>query len=179
MDLTNLHTLSTAEKLAVVRTSAGLQWLEERLLEGKSLRHIAYLLAIDPKTIYRWRKLPDLAEVIAQVKSSKIVTATSAVCEPREAAYRIIIAYTATSTYIKGHIHSEYEYENPQELWDSQYIQDYFKSWGITGDDYYADYLDSLRTKSVYHLSNYTIISYCKVSAKARIIPVLKKIKEV
>jgi len=176
MDLTNLHTLSTAEKLAVVRTSAGLQWFEYLLLEGKSLRHIAHLLGIDPKNIYKWRKLPDLAEVIAQVKSSKIVTATSVVCEPRDAAYRIIIAYTATSSYIKGHIHSEYE--TPLELWNSRYIQDYFRSWGITGDTYYAEYLDSLRNKSVYHLSNYTMIVYGKVSAKGRITPISTKIKE-
>lgn len=177
MDLINLHTLSTAEKLAVVRTSAGLQWFEYLLLDGKSLRQVAHILCIYPKTMYNWSKLPDLAEVIAKVKSSKVVTANSKICEPRDAAYRIIIAYTATSSYIKGHIH--FEYANPQELWNSQYIRDYFKSWGITGDEYYTEYLNSLRNKSVYHLSNYTIISYCKVSAKARITPILSQIKEV
>ncbi len=174
MILTNFSTLSTAEKLAVLRSSAGLQQLNDWLSAGKSLRQIAYLLGIDHKTMYKWRKLPDLAEMIAQVKTSKIVTANSVMCEPREAAYRIIIAYTATSSYIKGHIHSEFE--TPEELWNSRYISDYFDSWGINGDTYYADYLDSLRTKSVYHLSNYVIISYCKVSAKARITPILLEI---
>lgn len=174
MDLTNFHTLATNEKLAVLKTSAGLQWLEYLLLEGHSLRHIAHLLGIDPKTIYRWRNYPDIAEVIAQVRASKMITANSAVCEPRGAAYRIIIAYTATSSYIKGQIHSEYE--NPQDLWNSQYIRDYFKSWGITGDKYYKEYLDSLNAKSVYHLSNYTLIVFAKVTAKTKIIPVLLEI---
>lgn len=97
MDLINLKTLSTNDKLAVIHTTAGLQWLGERLLDGKSLRQIAHLLSIDPKTIYKWRNYTAIAEVIDKVRLSKVVTANSMICEPRGAAYRVILAYDNSS----------------------------------------------------------------------------------
>lgn len=174
MDLMNLKTLSTNDKLAVIQTVAGLQWLEERLLEGKSLRQIAYLLGIDHKTIYRWRNYPDVNEVIAKVKSSKIVTASSMVCESREAAYRVILAYDDRNAHIKGAIHSEFD--TFSDLWNGSYIKDYFKSWNITGDEYYAECLESLKNRGTYHLSNYCLVVYARVTAKARIVPISLKI---
>lgn len=72
MDLTNLHTLSTAEKLAIVRTSAGLQWLEELLLEGNSLSKIAEMMGVEPPILYRWKTTyPDIKEVVAPYLRAK------------------------------------------------------------------------------------------------------------
>lgn len=171
MDLTNFNTISTDEKLAVLKTSAGLQYLEYLLLEGHSLRHIAHLLGIDPKTIYRWRNTyADIAEVVAQYKPPKTVTADPIVYQPRDAAYRIICDYDAHNT-IRGYIHSEFE--TPQDLWNGEYIRNYFNAWGITGDEYYPICLESLKNRRMYRLSNYTLIIYCKISAKGKITPLI------
>ncbi|MBC2457159.1 helix-turn-helix domain-containing protein [Clostridium beijerinckii] len=156
MDLTNLRPLSAADKLQLLKSTGGLTMLANSLAQGHSLRQIADIIGVTTKTMYRWQAT--YPEIFAEIAPYK------------QAAYRIICAYDAHNT-IKGYIHSAYR--TPQDLWNSQYIRDYFGSWGINGDKYYPQCLESLKNRSTYHLSNYTLIAYSRVSADGKIIPVV------
>lgn len=118
------------------------------------------MVGITLETMYRWKAVyPEIAAEIAPYT---------------KAAYRIIYAYDARNTNIQGVIHSKYE--TPEELWHSPYMRNYFKAWGITGDKYYPLFLDSLKNRGTYHLSNFTLITYSRISADGKIIPISLKI---
>lgn len=127
------------------------------LADGHSLRQISEMIGVTSKTMSKWQAIyPEIAAEIAPYT---------------QASYRIICAYDAHNTNIKGYIHSAYK--TPLELWNSDYIRNYFKSWGITGDKYYPQCLESLKNRGTYHLSNFTLIVYSRVSADNRIIPLV------
>lgn len=156
MTLSSLKPLSASDKLQLLRTTGGLTMLTEALSAGHSLRQIADMLGITLETMYRWQAVyPEIAAEIAPYM---------------QASYRIICAYDARNTNIQGYIHSAYS--TLLELWDSPYMRNYFGSWGITGDEYYPLCLESLKNRGTYHLSNYTLVVYSRVSADGKIIPV-------
>lgn len=160
MTLSSLKHLSASDKLQLMRTTGGLTMLANALSDGHSLRQIAGMIGITLETMNRWKAVyPEIA--------AEIIPYT-------EAAYRIIYAYDAHNTNIKGYIHSDYK--TLLELWNGGYMRNYFKSWGITGVEYYPLCLESLKNRGTYHLSNFTLISYCKVSADGKIIPISLKI---
>ncbi|OPJ65505.1 hypothetical protein [Clostridium chromiireducens] len=157
MKLSNLKSLSALNKLQLLKTTGGLTMLANALAEGHSLCQIADIIGVTSKTMYKWQAIcPEIADEIAPYM---------------QAAYRIICAYDAHNTNMKGYIHSAYK--TPLELWNSDYIRNYFKAWGITGDKYYPLCLKSLKNRGTYHLSNYTLITYSRVSADNRIIPLV------
>lgn len=156
MDLSNLKPLPAADKLQLLLSTGGLTMLASALAQGHSLRQIAEMIGITFETMRRWKAVyPEIAAEIAPYI---------------QAAYRIIYAYDASNTNIKGHIHSAYK--TPLELWDSPYMRNYFKAWSISGNEYYPQCLESLKNRSTYHLSNYTLIAYSRVSADGKIIPI-------
>jgi len=163
MDFKNL---TTADKLLWIRTTAGLQQLEEWLKEGKSQRQIALTLKICAETLYRWRdKYPDIGDTIAPYTPTKAVPSFDMTRPP---AYRIICAYEDNQTSILGSIYDEYD--TLDELWNSPFMKEYFDFWKIEASDYYGECLVSLSHRGTYKLSNYIGISYCKVTAKGKII---------
>lgn len=167
MDLEKLRKLTTADKLISLRTTAGLQQLEEWLKEGKSLSKIARIVGICAETLYRWSvKYPDIAEVI---KPYAPIMATPIADMSRPVAYRIICAYEDIKTSILGSIYDEYE--TPEELWNSQFMKEYFGLWKIDASDYYDEYKKSLSSRGVYRLSHYICIAHCKVTARGKIKP--------
>ncbi len=169
MDLSKLQNLATEDKLLWLRCSVGLQQLEEWLSEN-SLRKIAHMMGIDPKTIYRWCKYPDIAEVVAPyapIKSPKV----DPIDLSRDATYRIICAYEDHKTYLKGAIYGEYH--SPENLWNSKFIQGYFNTFGVWGSEYRTQYSEAINRKGTYFISNYICATYCKVSAKGKIIPLV------
>lgn len=160
MDLTNLKHLSALNKLQIMRTTGGLTMLSNALSDGHSLRQIADIIGVTSKTMSKWQAVyPEIAAEIAPYT---------------QAAYRIVCAYTDHGTYIKGHIQSAYR--TPSELWNCAYMRNYFGSWCITGDKYYPQCLESLKNRGTYHLSNFTLIVYSRVSADGKLIPLIPKI---
>jgi hypothetical protein len=160
MDLSSLKPLSASDKLQLLKTTGGLTMLANALSDGHSLYQIADIIGITPETMRRWQATyPEIA--------AEIIPYT-------QAAYRIIYAYDARNTNIQGTIHSVYK--TPLELWSSPYIRNYFESWGINGDKYYPQCLESLKNRGAYHLSNFTLVVYSRVSADGKIIPISLKI---
>lgn len=156
MTLSSLKPLSASEKLQLLKTTGGLMMLANALSEGHSLRQIACMVGITLETMRRWQATyPEI--------NDEIIPYT-------QAAYRIIYAYDARNTNIRGTTHSVYK--TPLELWNSPYIRNYFESWGISGEEYYPQCLEALRCKSMYRVSNFTLITYSRVSADGKIIPI-------
>jgi hypothetical protein len=172
MDLTNFHTLATNEKLAVLRTSAGLQWLEELLSEGNTLSKISEIIGVKPSILYKWKKnSPDIQEAVApylRAKTQKIETIDLS----KPLAYRIIYAYDDLRPSIRGYIMAEYDSQD--DLWDSIFVQQYFGSfalYSVSDAKYREEYLVAMRTTGVYKLSNWYILAYCSVNKRGKIIP--------
>lgn len=164
MALTNLKTLSTNEKLAVLHTSAGGQQLEEWLAAGLSLSRIARILDIQTDTMCRWcRKYPDITAIVAPYSHIVLEDMT------RPPAYRIIYAYYAYGAYFKGCIMEEYS--TLEEVWSSIFVQQYFSSFGKSEVDYYESYLAAMKNSGAFKLSNWYLIAYCTVSKKGLIKP--------
>lgn len=154
MNLSSLKPLSASDKLNLLKTTGGLTMLANALADGHSLRQIAAMIGITPKTMYKWQAVyPEIAAEIAPYTQE---------------AYRIICAYTDHGTYIKGVIHSTHK--TPLELWYGSYIRNYFKAWNISGGEYYPQCLESLKNRGAYHLSNFTLIVYSRISADGKII---------
>lgn len=160
MDLSNLVSISASDKLQLLKTTGGLTMLANALAQGHYIRQIAVMIGITLETMRRWQAT--YAEI-----NNEIIPYT-------QAAYRIIYAYDARNTNIRGVVHSKYG--TLAKLWNSSYMRNYFKSWGINGDKYYPLCLESLKNRSTYRLSNYTLIAYAKVSADGKIIPIPLKI---
>lgn len=172
MDLINLKTLSTNEKLAVLKTTAGLQWLEELLSEGNSLSKISDMLGVEPSILYRWKTTyPDIKELVApylRAKTQKIETIDLS----KPLAYRIIYAYDDLRPSIRGYIMAEYDSQD--DLWDSIFVQQYFGSFGlysVSDAKYREEYLTAMRQTGVYKLSNYYLLAYCSVNRNGLINP--------
>ncbi len=156
MDLTNLKHLSASDKLNLLKTTGGLTMLAHALSSGHTLSQIADIIGVTTKTMYRWQAT--YTEIAAEITPYT------------QASYRIICAYDAHNTNIRGTIHSVYK--TPADLWDGGYMRNYFESWGINGDKYYPLCLESLKNRGTYHLSNYTLIVYSRISADGKIIPI-------
>ncbi|WP_238900046.1 helix-turn-helix domain-containing protein [Clostridium sp. YIM B02500] len=151
----------------VLRTTAGLQQLEEWLAEGNSLGKIARIIGIHTETMYRWRdKHTDIAVIVAPY--APIASETVADMS-RPPACRIICAYDDRKTSILGTIYDEYE--TPEDLWNSEFMKEYFDFWGVDPSKYYPQYYEALKAKGVYHLSHYICIAYCEINAKGKIKP--------
>lgn len=160
MNLASLKHLSASDKLQLIRTTGGLTMVANALAQGYSIRQIASIIGITLETMRRWHATyPEIAAEIAPYT---------------QAAYRIICSYDARNTNIRGAVHSAYR--TLPELWNSPYIRNYFKAWGITGDNYYPLCLKSLENRGTYHLSNFTLIAYSRVSTDGKIIPISLKI---
>jgi len=174
MDLSEIQKLLVEGKLEWLQSHAGLIQLSDWLSDNASLRRVAKLLIIDSKTIYRWRRsYPVIAEVIASyLPATKDTSANLA----RPAAYRIIVGYNHSTLrqYPQSggcSIHSEYV--TLKEVWESEFITNYFISFGVPKADYLSDFLRKVSHDSVYHLSNLFSIVYTDVS-KLGVIRVLK-----
>lgn len=66
------------------------------------------------------------------------------------------------------------EYDSPESLWDSIFVQQYFGSFGLykTFDTKYrAEYTTAMRQTGVYKLSNWYILAYCSINKKGLIKP--------
>lgn len=168
MNLSTLQRLPTKDKLLWLRTTAGLTTLEEWLSLGNSLRYVAEMIGVDSRTLYRWReRYPEIAELIALYSQVRVTTTK---CEPvnlaRPTAYRILVGYDHNSlrqyTQRGCSIHSEYA--TAVAVWESDFIERYFKIFGVPKDDYLNSYLERIRQDSVYHLSNLFTIAYSDVS---------------
>lgn len=173
MDLSEIQKLPVEGKLEWLQSPAGLIQLSDWLSDNASLRRVAKLLSIDSKTIYRWRRsYPAVAEIIASYLPATKDTAANLA---RPAAYRIIVGYNHSTLrqYPKHGCNIHSEYATPQELWDSDFITNYFKPFGVSKANYFADFLRKIDDSSLYHLSNYFSIAHCDVTRKG-VLRVLK-----
>jgi len=169
MDLINLKTLSTNEKSAVLKTTAGLQWLEELLLEGNSLSKIADMLEVEPSILYRWKNIyPDIKEVVAPYLRARKTEPIEDLSQPLN--YRIIYAYDELRPNIKGFIWDEFL--TAEEAWDNPFIDYYFSSFNnYDARKYREDYLAAIKSTGFYKLSNWYMLTYCSVTKKGLIKP--------
>ncbi|MDR3597085.1 hypothetical protein [Clostridium sp.] len=164
MALTNLKTLSTSEKLAVLHTSAGGQQLEEWLVSGLSLSKIARILDIQTDTMYRWcRKYPDITAIVAPYAHIVLEDLT------KPLAYRIIYAYDAYGAHFKGCVMEEYS--TLEEVWSSIFVQQYFNSFGKSEVDYYESYIAAMQSTGCFKLSHWYLIAYYTLNRKGLIKP--------
>jgi len=165
MALTNLQNLSTADKLLVLRTTAGLQQLEEWLVSGLSLSKIARILGIQTDTMYRWcRKYPDITATVVPYAHIVLEDLT------RPPAYRIIYAYDAYGAHFKGCVMEEYS--TLDDVWASIFVQQYFNCFGKSEVDYYESYLAAMKNSGAFKLSNWYLIAWCTITKKGLIRPI-------
>lgn len=155
MDLTNLKHLSASNKLQLMRTTGGLTMLAEALAEGDSLRQIAEMIGITLETMCRWQATyTEIADEIAHYT---------------QAAYRIICAYDARNTNIKGCVMNTYN--TREEMWSSIFVHQYFCTFDKSESEYLSDYLDSMQNKGFYRLSNRYLLTYCTIDRQGGIKP--------
>jgi hypothetical protein len=155
MNLSNFNHLSASDKLELLRTTGGLTMLANALSDGYSLRQIAKMIGITPKTMYRWQATyPEIAAEITPYT---------------QAAYRIIYAYDAYGKHFKGYVMEEFD--TLDEVWSSGFIQQYFRSFGESEAAYQSAYLDAMVNIGFYRLSNLYLLTYCTVNKKGLIKP--------
>jgi hypothetical protein len=159
MVLSELQALSTADKLHYLSSTDGLTQLQEYLTAGLSLFKIAQTLGIHDSTLYKYC---DRDPAIVALTGRPLVTVQDI---RREPAYRLLYA---TSNYNFRCYHDKIieEYSTPEELWYSDFIINYFKSFNKNADDFYDDYLKRLSSAGLYRLSHLYNIAYCYVNRR-------------
>ena len=164
MDLSTIKALSTPDKLKYLCSSDGLDQLHQWLSAGLSLHRIAPMLQIKSSTLY---KLCDSAPEIIAITGR---TPVEKVDHTRPTAYRIVTGYSFHSKH-RGQIIGEYE--TAEELWQSNFIRCYFKSYGRSEQDYLHSYLIKIKNSGFCQLSNIYSTAYCDVNRRG-IIKILK-----
>lgn len=158
----SLHKKPIKKRLEYMQKPTGLKHLERLLNEGVGLKSIFvyhFLVPYIPLKELR-RDYPVVAEVYdrykKQLKDKR---------KDEQKAYRLILGFDKTTK--EGII--ALTSDNPEELWQSEYIQNYLRFYRLDPEYYKANYLKDLHYRGVYYLSNLYAIAYCTLTDKGRV----------
>ncbi len=164
MLISELQDQSTENKLKWLQSIDGLSQLREWLSVGLSLHKIAPMLQIQSSTLYKFcDRTPEIVAITGRKQVIKVDLS-------RPPAYRIVTGYSYHSKH-RGQIICEYETAN--ELWQSDFICNYFWSFGKSCSNYFDIYLKEITSSGVCQLSNSYIAMFCEVNRRG-IIKILK-----
>ena len=159
MILSDIQSLTPAQKLQWLKSPEGLAQLKSWLASGLSLKKIVGELHIHETTLYNWCESdPVLSEI-----SGRPLGGPPDLSRPP--AYRLLVEYKLGQK--RGYIASEYE--TAEDVWQSYFINSYFSSYGWNKMDYYDDYLSRIRSTGIYCISRMYTIAYCEVDKKGLI----------
>lgn len=85
----------------------------------------------------------------------------------RPPAYRILVKFDPN--HHRQHNQIIAKYETAEEVWKSNFIRQYFNSFGISETVYYKQYHEKVLSCGFYHLSNLYSICYCEFTRKGSV----------
>jgi hypothetical protein len=122
------------------------------------------MLQIQNSTLYDFcDRTPEIVAITGRTPTEKVDLT-------KPPAYRIITGYSFHSKH-QGQIIGEYQ--TAEELWQSDFICNYFRSFGRSKMDYLDNYLKEITNNGLCQLSNNYVILFCHITERG----VIKTIK--
>lgn len=161
MNLSEIHSLSTIEKRQWLRSAEGLTQLRNWVSEGLTVYQVARMLQMSSTTLSGYRRYDEIGAILGYPQPQLPDLS-------RPPAYRIICGL---DYHNRGQILSKHY--TALELWQTPFIRNYFKSFGVSPACYYESYLVEIRRSGRYTLSNTFTVCYCKINRRG-IVKILK-----
>lgn len=170
MELSEIQRLPIDAKREWLLSVDGLTQLRIWHSQSISLSQIARLLQVDYKTLYRWRRYyPEITEILGKPKpKSELEFKQLKPDLSRPPTYRII---AGLDQYYRGVVLCEYA--TVKELWNSNFVENYFASFGRSANDYLEDYLEEIARGGLFRFSNTYCATFCNFNKKGIVKPLV------
>lgn len=160
MDLSALQSLPTSDKLQWLHSDEGIEQLKEWLSTSCSLHRIASTINISKGILY---KVCDGNPELTAITGRTLVVAGD---NPVKTDYTAPPAYRLIAGLDYSYRHGQIieEYKTAEDLWKSEFVKRYFKSFDRSEVDYFDGYLAKINQSGICRISNLYCIVYCAIN---------------